>query len=235
MMSQSFPGWVLLASSLLIAGCSSDNDNKSSNGSKCLAGAEKTEHLACDSCLEHSCGSQYSALCEANCQASSSSTNCRQATDALTSCAIQQCAVDCGVEDSGSAGAGSGSAGSSSAGSSSAGSSSAGSSSAGSSSAGSSAGGSASGGDSSSGGSGAATATASCYQAADAVCTRTQVPQGFLSQYDMACTQQNGQPTCPSAGLIGCCALGDTKFCVYTAQTINETNCPQIGGKWSRN
>ena len=222
MINKSFAfGWALLASSLFSVSCSSDHDSTRSDRTNCLVGAEEPEHIACNSCLKRSCDSDYSALCAAHCEASSSSTTCTQATEALAICGIQQCAAECDVEDSSN---GSSSAGSSNTGSSSAGSSSAGSSSAGSSNAGGGA----------SGASGSTTATASCYRSVDSVCTRTEVAKGFLSQYDAACTQQNGQPVCPP-GIVGCCKLGGSKLCVYSAKIFDETSCPQIGGVWSSN
>src|SRR6478735_204748 len=222
MINKSFAfGWALLASSLFSVSCSSDHDSTRSDRTNCLVGAEEPEHIACNSCLKRSCDSDYSALCAAHCEASSSSTTCTQATEALAICGIQQCAAECDVEDSSN---GSSSAGSSNTGSSRAGSSSAGSSSAGSSNAGGGA----------SGASGSTTATASCYRSVDSVCTRTEVAKGFLSQYDAACTQQNGQPVCPP-GIVGCCKLGGSKLCVYSAKIFDETSCPQIGGVWSSN
>src|SRR6478735_8596495 len=237
MINKSFAfGWALLASSLFSVSCSSDHDSTRSDRTNCLVGAEEPEHIACNSCLKRSCDSDYSALCAAHCEASSSSTTCTQATEALAICGIQQCAAECDVEDSsnGSSSAGSSNAGSSSAGSSSAGSSNAGSSRAGSSSAGSSSAGSSNAGGGASGASGSTTATASCYRSVDSVCTRTEVAKGFLSQYDEACTQQNGQPVCPP-GIVGCCKLGGSKLCVYSAKIFDETSCPQIGGVWSSN
>lgn len=99
-------GWSAVA-------CSSSSDSGSSGnnaGSSCTGPQHGTGNAnkACQSCIEDSCGDQFSAYCSGNCSTNGSSSACQKATQSISDCVVKNCLSQCDDSSSSSGGKGSG-------------------------------------------------------------------------------------------------------------------------------
>jgi len=102
-------GWSAVA-------CSSSSDSSGSNGSSAGSSCTGPQHgtttnKACESCIQDSCGDQFSAYCAGNCSKNGSSSACQKATQNISDCVVSKCFSEC--DDSSSSHGGSSSGGSS--------------------------------------------------------------------------------------------------------------------------
>jgi hypothetical protein len=83
-----------LLQSLLVVGCSNDDDDAGKANCSLPAGAE-TASEDCLACVEASCSAEYSGYCAGGCGADMSSTACQQATASAVACILDECSDEC--------------------------------------------------------------------------------------------------------------------------------------------
>lgn len=79
------------------AACSSSSDSSGNTAGSTCTGPQHgtTTNKACESCIQDSCGDQFSAYCSGDCSKNGSSSACQQATQDISDCVVSKCFSEC--------------------------------------------------------------------------------------------------------------------------------------------